>query len=201
MASRRLTKTRLAAAGLGVFFKPSQVEALGITYDQLRQLEAAGTVECVAHGLYRLAAAPATEHYSVAAVCARVPRSIVCLLTALKIHGIGSQIPREVWIAIPHKARPPRVEGVKIRLLRFSGSAWTCGIQDKLLEGVPTQVTSPVRTIIDCFRFERLIGRETAVEALRDGLRTRKVTTDALFRMLEVLPSRRLKSALEYVDV
>lgn len=201
MPPRLLTRTRLRKAGIGMFFRPSQVAALGITYDQLRRLEAGGIVERVARGLYRLAEAEATEQYSTAAVCARVPRSIVCLLSALQIHGIGTQMPQEVWLAIPHKARPPRLADIKLRLLRFSGASWTHGIQDRLLEGVPVRMTSPARTIVDCFRFERLIGRDVAIEALRDALRLRKVTTDALFRSLEQLPSRLLRNVLEIVDL
>ncbi len=201
MASVQLTETRLGEAGIGAFFRPSQLEALGITYDQLRRLEAAGTVEHVARGLYRLAAAEPTEHYSLAAACTRIPRSIVCLLSALQVHAIGTQLPREVWLAIPHKARPPRVPGIKIRLLRFTGPSWTYGIQDTAFEGVPARMTNPARTVVDCFRFERLIGREAAMEALRDALRHKKVTTDALLRTLEVLPSRALKNALEMIDL
>ncbi len=201
MASVHLTKTRLGEAGIGAFFRASQLEALGITYDQLRRLEAAGTVERVARGLYRLADAEPTEHYSLAAACARIPRSIVCLLSALNVHGIGTQLPREVWLAIPHKARPPRAPDIKIRLLRFTGPAWTYGIQDTAFEGVPARMTNPARTVVDCFRFEHLIGREAAMDALSDALRRKKVMTDALLRTLDVLPSRRLKNALETIDL
>jgi predicted transcriptional regulator of viral defense system len=201
VATAALTRARLREAGIGAFFRPGQLEAIGITYDQLRRLEAAGTIERVSRGLYRFSAAEPTEHYSLAAVCARIPRSIICLLSALKVHGIGTQLPREVWLAIPHKARPPRPPGIAIRLIRFTGPAWTHGVEDWAFEGVPARITSPARTIVDCFRFERLIGREAAMEAVRDALRNRKVTTDALFRTLSVLPSRRLKSVLETIEV
>ena len=173
----RPDRSRLRRIGLGNFFRPTQAEALGITYDRLRRLEAAGEVERVARGLYRLADAEPTERYSLAAVCARVPSSVVCLLSALEVHEIGSRAPLEVWLAIPHKARPPRVSGVRVRLLRFSGAAWAHGVQETRFEGVPARITSPARTVVDCFRFERLIGREAALEALYDALRLRKVTT------------------------
>jgi len=199
--SHKLNEDQLREAGIGAFFRPSQLEALGITYDQVRRLETAGTVERVARGLYRLADAEPTEHYSLAAACARIPRSIVCLLSALKVHGIGTQLPREVWLAIPHKARPPRPPGIKIRLLRLSGPSWTYGIQDTAFEGVPARITSPARTVVDCFRFERLIGREAAMEALSDALRSKQVTTDALLRTLDVLPSRTLRNALETIGL
>ena len=192
-----LDETLLRQANLGNFFRPSQTEALGITYNQLRQLETEDVVERVGRGLYRLTDAEPTEHYSIASVCARVPRSIVCLLTALSVYDIGTHIPREVWIAIPHKARPPRLSPIKVRLVRFSGAAWTYGIVDTEFEGVPARITSPERTVVDCFRYERLIGREAAVEALLDALRDKKVNIDSLFRTLGALPSRSLRAILE----
>ncbi len=192
-----LNEEILHQAGIGVFFRPSQLEPLGIPYHRLRQLEADEAVERVGWGLYRLADAEPTERYSIASVCARVPNAIVCLLSALQVHGIGTQLPHQVWIAIPHKAKPPVLTNVGVRLLRFSGAAWTYGIQEMKFEGVPARITSPDRTVVDCFRFERLVGREAALEALRGALQDRKVTTAALVRTLEVLPSRRLKTILE----
>ena len=197
MPTIQLDKDRLHSAGLGVFFRPSQLDELGITYDQLRRLVTTGTVERVDRGLYRLASADPTEHATVAAVCARAPNAVICLLTALSIHEIGTQLSPQVWIAIHHKARPPRLPQFQTRLVRFSGAAWTYGVRDTVFEGVPSRITSPARTIVDCFRYHHLIGRETALEAWRDGLRERKVTVDALMRTLEELPSRRLSAALE----
>jgi len=197
--TRVLDLGRLQRAGIGAFFRPSQVEPLGITYDELRRLVKRGEVEHVARGLYRLADVEPTEHYTLAAVCARVPDSIVCLLSALSVHEIGTQVPHEVWLAIPHKADPPRVPLVKVRLVRFSGAAWSYGVQETHFEGVPARITSPARTIVDCFRFEHMIGREAALEALHDGLGTRKVSTDALMRVLDVLSNRRLRAALDAV--
>ena len=192
-----LNEERLRQAGIGAFFRPSQLQPLGIPYHRLRQLEADEAVERVGWGLYRLADAEPTERYSIASVCARVPNAIVCLLSALQVHGIGTQLPHQVWIAIPHKAKPPVLTNVGVRLLRFSGAAWTYGIQETKFEGVPARITSPVRTVVDCFRFERLVGREAALEALREARQDRKVTTAALARTLEALPSRRLKTILD----
>ena len=197
MASPALSLNRLRSASIGAFFRPRELETLGIGYEDLRALVRERTVERIAHGLYRLSAAEPTEDYSLAAVCAQVPNSVVCLLSALRVHGIGTGVPAEVWLAIPHKARAPRIRGTKTRLVRFSGAAWTYGVIPTEFEGVPARITNPARTIVDCFRFERLVGRETSMEALRDALRQRQVTTDALFRTLEVLPSRRLQATLK----
>ena len=192
----QLDRERLRNAGLGVFFRPHQMDELGITYDQLRRLVSTGAVEHVARGLYRLADEEPTEHETLAAVCARVPNAVVCLLSALSVHEIGTQLPHEVWIAIPHKARPPRLR-FRTRLVRFSGAAWSYGVRDIQFDGVPARITSPARTVVDCFRFERLLGREAALEALHDALRQRIVTTDELTRALDVFPSRLLGAALE----
>ncbi len=192
-----LNQDTLHEAGIGNFFRPSQLEPLGIPYHRLRQLEAEATVERVGWGLYRLADAEPTERYSIASVCARVPNAIVCLLSALQVHEIGTQLPRQVWIAIPHKARPPSRGNIGLHLIRFSGAALSYGLQEAKFEEVPARITSPARTIVDCFRFQRLIGREAALEALREALRDRKVTGSGLMRVLQVLPSRRLRAILE----
>jgi predicted transcriptional regulator of viral defense system len=197
MDPARLTRQRLQRAGVGAFFRPRQLGPLGFSHDALRLLVREGSVERVSRGLYRLADAQPTEHYSLAAVCARAPRGIVCLLSALRVHGLGSRLPAEVWLAIPHKARRPALRGIKVRLIHISGAAAKYGIDATDFEGVPAHITNPTRTVVDCFRFERLIGREASMEALRDALRQRKVTMDSLYRMLDVLPSRRLRSVLE----
>lgn len=191
------TLDRLRSAGVTGFFRPRDLEAAGLTRYQLPALLRSGSVERIGHGLYRLADAEPTEEYSLAMACARVPEGIVCLLSALRVHDIGTRAPAEVWLAIPHKARVPRLRELRLRIVRFSGAAWTYGVEQTEFEGIPARITSPARTIADCFRFERLVGPEAAMEALQDGLRQRKVTIAELSRVLDVLPSRRLAAALD----
>ena len=188
---------RLRAGRLGAFFRPSQVADAGITRDELRALVRRGTVEHACRGLYRMADAEPTENYSLATACARIPNGIICLLSALRVYDIGSQAPAEVWIAIPHKARRPRLPGLRLRVVRFSGPARSLGVKETAFEGVPARITTPARTVADCFRFERLVGPEVAMEALQDGLRQRKVTVAELSSVEETLRSRRLSAALD----
>ncbi|MCW5571989.1 MAG: type IV toxin-antitoxin system AbiEi family antitoxin domain-containing protein [Steroidobacteraceae bacterium] len=188
---------RLNDAGMAGFFRADQLKAASLTRHQLPALVRSGGVERVGRGLYRVADAEPTEYYSLAMACARVPNSIVCLLSALRVHGIGSQMPTEVWLAVHHKARAPQPRELRLRVVRFSGPAWTLGVQEATFEGVPVRITSPARTVVDCFRFERLVGPEAAMEALQDALRQRKVTIAELSRIAEVLPSRRLAAALD----
>lgn len=193
MASDRETLLR----HLGSFFRPTDAEKMGLSYDTLQGLVRDGLVEHVSRGLYRRVSAEPTENHSLAAACARVPRGIICLLSALQVHGIGTRLPAEIWLAVPNKAQAPRLRGIKVRLVRFSGPAWTYGVDATEFEGVSARITSPARTVVDCFRFQNRIGKEAAKEALYDALGRRQVTVDALYRTLDVLPSTRLRAALE----
>lgn len=152
----------------------------------LRSMKRAGEVEAVGRGLYRRTDAEPTELETVAAVCARVPSAIVCLLTALAMHDIGTQLPPEVWIAIDRKARKPRFDVLPVRVVRFSGAMLTYGVVALVVEGVPVKVTSPARTVVDCFRYRNKIGLDVALEALRDALARRLATPDEVVRAAEV---------------
>jgi predicted transcriptional regulator of viral defense system len=191
------TADLLRQADLGAFFRPRQLENVGLTRDQLPALVRAGVVERVGRGLYRLATAEPTENYSLAMACARVPQGIICLLTALRVHGIGTQAPSSIWMAIPHKARTPKVPDLRLRFVRVSGPAATYGITDTSFEGVPARITNPARTVADCFRLARLVGPEVGLEALRDAVRRRVVTIAELARVEAVLPSRQLRAQLD----
>lgn len=186
------TEEQLHEVGAGTFFRPKDLYALGLNFRDLRRYIQTGEVEQVARGLYRLSKAETTEHYTVAAVCARVPQAIICLLSALSIYELGTRLPREVWIAIPHKARPPRLPEFPVRLIRFSGPSLTYGVKTISLDGVSTRITSPARTVVDCFRFRRLVGSDTAREALRDALDERKASIDEIWRAAEACRARSL---------
>ena len=182
----------LSRVGLRTFFRARDAAELGFGSRALRRLVDDGSVERVGRGLYRLAEAELTEHYTLAAVCARVPDSIVCLLSALSVHGLGTQLPRQEWIAIPHKARTPRFPDLPVRVVRFSGASLRYGIEDTAFEGVPARITSPARTVVDCFRFRRLVGKDVAIEALRDALQDRKASVDQIWRAADVCRAKSL---------
>jgi predicted transcriptional regulator of viral defense system len=119
-------------------------------------------------------------------VAARVPQAVVCLLTALHVHGIGTQAPREVWIALDRKARKPRLEGLPVRIVRFSGPMLTYGVETREIQGVPVRITSPARTVVDCFRYRNKVGLDVALEALRDALATGRASVADILRSAEV---------------
>ena len=176
---------RLSAAALGTFFRPRDAEAAGISYPQLRRLEDLGLVQREAWGVYRQTQAEITRHHTIAAICARTPQAVVCLLSALEVHDIGTQKPHEVWIAIRHKARVPKMGGLPVRVTRFSGMALTYGVVATEFEGVAAKITTPARTVVDCFRFQSKVGLEPAVEALHEALDDGKATSDQIRRAAE----------------
>jgi predicted transcriptional regulator of viral defense system len=177
---------------LRAVFRPRDVEALGIPRSQLRAWLRDGRVERVVRGLYRLADAEPSEHETIAMVAARVPRAVVCLLTALRVHDIGTQAPREVWIGIDRKARKPRLEGLPVRVVRFSGPMLSYAVQTREIQGVPVRITSPARTVVDCFRYRNKFGLDVAIEALRDALVTRRAGVSEILRIAEVGRVRRV---------
>jgi len=156
-----------------------------VTFRALQVLVAAGEVEKVADGHYRLAAVEPTELETVAMVGAAIPTGIVCLLTALRVHEIGTQSPHEVWIAIHRKARRPTRLPARVRLVRFSGAMLTYGVVTRLILGVPVRITSPARTVVDCFRYRNKVGIDVAMEALRDAVSSRITTVSEIVRAAE----------------
>ena len=176
------TVAGLQDLGPQTFFRARDAAELGVHSRSLRRLVEEGAVERIARGLYRVASAEPTENYTHAAVCARVPHGIVCLLTALRIHDLGTQMPGQVWIAIPHKARAPRLPELPVRVVRFSGVSLRYGVVETTFEGVPARITTPARTVVDCFRFRNVVGIDVAIEALRDALYDRKATVGQIWR-------------------
>jgi predicted transcriptional regulator of viral defense system len=148
----------------------------------LTRLVAAGKLERVARGVYSLPGRALSEHRSLAEVSLRVPQGVVCLLSALRVHGIGTQAPFEVWLAIPHHFPAPRMDRPALRIVRMSGPALTEGIEVRRIDGVEVPVFSPEKTVADCFKFRNKIGLDVALEALRDGWSRGLLSMDALAR-------------------
>lgn len=185
-----LTEERLEAAGVGAYFRPRDVEPLGMSVRDLQHLVETGEVDKLEKGLYRLAAVEPTELETIAMVASAIPNGIVCLLSALRLHEIGTQSPREVWIGLDRKARKPKRFESLVRVVRFSGPMLTYGVLTRSALGVPFKVTSPARTIVDCFRYRNKVGFDVANEALRDAFRRRLATVDEIARAAEVCRAR-----------
>lgn len=159
--------------------------AHGLPTVALTRLVQAGKLERLARGMYGLPGASVSEHRSLAEVALRVPKGVVCLLSALRVHGIGTQAPFEVWLALPHRAAVPSLAQPQLRIVRMSDRALGDGVQHIKVDGVAVPVFSAARTVVDAFRFRNKIGVDVAIEALRDGWSKRKFSIDELWRHAE----------------
>jgi predicted transcriptional regulator of viral defense system len=162
--------------------RPRDLEPYGISRPLLSRLVEEGLVVRQARGVYSAARHEPTAEHSLAHVAKRVPEAVFCLLTALRFHGLTTQSPSEVWIALPEKARRPRLDYPRLRVARFSSAAGTSGIELHHAEGVALRVTSPAKTVADCFKYRNKIGVDVAVEALRDFSRKHRGSASELAR-------------------
>jgi predicted transcriptional regulator of viral defense system len=130
--------------------------------------------------------AEVTANHGLAVAAKAIPKSVICLLSALRYHEIGTQSPQEVWIAIDRRAASPRIKYPKLRIMRFSGMALTEGIEEQNVEGVPVKVYNPAKTVADCFKYRNKVGLDVALEALRDVVHNRRCTIDELWKYAKV---------------
>lgn len=162
------------------------VTQLGLPTIALTRLVQAGKLERVARGLYGLPGAAISEHRSLAEVSARVPKGVVCLLSALRVHDLTTQAPFEVWLAIDNKAAAPKLDYPPLRLVRFSGAALSEGVEEHVVDGVTVHVTSVAKTVADCFKYRNKIGIDVALEALREAWNAKRMTSDEIWHYAKI---------------
>lgn len=170
-------RERVSATGI---VRARDLAREGVPSTTLTRLVAAGDVARIGRGLYAAPDAPITEHHDLARVALRVPHGIVCLLSALSFHHLGTQIPADVWLAIPRTARKPKLDHPPLWIVRCSGERLHAGVETHVIEGVPVRITSAARTVADCFRYRNKLGMEVPIEALRDYIHDRVDTIPAL---------------------
>lgn len=181
-----LEQTALALAARQPLLRARDLAEQGLPTAILSRLVSSGKLERIARGVYSLPGRTLSEHRSLAEVSLRVPRGVVCLLSALRVHGIGTQAPFEVWMAIPHHSPTPRLGQPALRAVRMSGAALTEGIESVVIDGVKVPVFNTAKTVADCFKYRNKIGLDVALEALHDGWSQRKLTMDALWHYATV---------------
>jgi len=176
----------LALAKRKGILRVKDLREAGIHPEHLRRLCEKGALIRVARGLYMPADAQPTANVGLAQASRRVPRGVICLLSALRFHEIGTANPFEVWMALDQGVRHPQVEYPPLRIVRFSGKALTEGVERHRIESVQVSVYNPAKTVADCFKYRNKIGLDVAIEALRDCLRSRKSTRDQLWQYAKV---------------
>ncbi len=158
----------------------------GVHYSTLYGMRDAELLEQLTRGVYRLTELQGPSKYDVVAVAERAPGAVLCLVSALDFHEIGTQIPSGVSIAIGPKDRRPKLDYPPVRVYRMSGDALTAGIEEHSIGGTTVRVFNPAKTVADCFKFRNKIGLDVALEALRETVRSRKATRDAIMDYAEI---------------
>ena len=166
--------------------RPRDLAPLGIPRVSLTRAVRRGELERIGRGLYGLPGRPVSAHGSLAEVARRVPKGVVCLLSALRFHGLTTQAPFEVWLAIENKAIAPKLDYPPLRIVRFSGAALTEGVEEHVVDGVMVRVTGVAKTVADSFKYRNKIGLDVALEALREAWREKRMTSDDLWRYAKV---------------
>jgi predicted transcriptional regulator of viral defense system len=173
-------------ARLRGLIRPSDLMPLEIPRVSLTRAVRRGQLERVGRGLYGLPGREISAHGSMAEVALRVPKGIICLLSALRFHGITTQAPFEVWLAIENKAIAPKLDYPPLRIVRFSGAALTEGVEEHIVDGVTIRITGVAKTVADCFKYRNKIGLDVALEALRDAWHEKRMTSDEIWRYAKV---------------
>jgi predicted transcriptional regulator of viral defense system len=162
----------------------------GIPREYLWQLQQKGMLERAGRGIYRQPDWEVTENHSLVESAQRVPRGVICLLSALRFHSLTTQSPFEVWVAIDRKAHRPNSTRddymTPLNIVRFSGQALTEGVEEHKIEGVTVKIYSPAKTVADCFKYRNKIGIDVAVEALRDYWQKWRASADELWRYAKI---------------
>ena len=166
--------------------RPCDLAPLGISRVSLTRAVRRGQLERVGRGLYGLPGREVSAHGGLAEVARRVPKGIVCLLSALRFHGLTTQAPFAVWLAIENKSIAPKLDYPPLRIVRFSGAALTEGVEEHAVDRVTVRVTSVAKTVADCFKYRNKIGLDVALEALREAWHEKRVTSDDIWRYAKV---------------
>ena len=166
--------------------RPRDLDAFDISREYLNKLFVEGILARPARGLYVLADSEPSEHRTIVEACKLVPKGVICLLTALRMHDLTTQSPFEIWMAIGEKARRPKIDYPPLRIIRHSEPSLSFGIQHRKIEGVNVSVYSPAKTVADCFKYRNKIGLDVALEALRDCRQQKKATHDEIWEAAKV---------------
>jgi predicted transcriptional regulator of viral defense system len=168
------------------FVRASDLDAIGVPRVVLTRLSAAGQLERVGRGLYRLPGADTSEYESLATIAIKVPQAVFCLLSALQFHELTTQLPRRIWIAMPRGSHTPRIGYPPIKMVQMAGDAYSAGVEEHERDGVRLRVYGVAKTIADCFKHRNRIGLDVALEALKDARATRKAPADDLWRYAKI---------------
>jgi len=181
-SQRQIAQALLKARGI---VRLAELRAAGVTAATVSRMERDGEIVRLARGLYQLPDALLDAHHSLAEAAKRLPKGVVCLVSALALHGLTDQLPKKVWMAIGKSDWSPKADGVPIRVVRFTDSLLVESVEIHEIEGVSVKVFGVAKTVADCFRHRSKIGLTVAIEGLQEALRQRKATPAEIARQAD----------------
>ena len=166
--------------------RPTNLKDIDIPRVVLTRLTASGQLEKVGRGLYRLPDVSISEQESLVTIAVKVPQAVFCLLTALQIHELTTQLPRQIWIAMPQGSHTPKIDYPPVKMVQFTGDAFSEGIEVIQADRVALRVYGVAKTVADCFKHRSKIGLDVAIEALKDALAQKKASANDLWRFAKI---------------
>lgn len=166
--------------------RPRDLAAAGIPRAVLSRLQTSGQLVKVTRGLYRMPDDDPGEDEGMVTIARRVPHAVFCLLTALQFHGLTTQLPRQIWIAMPRGSHPPRIDYPPIRMVQFTGESYSRGIELFERDRTQLRVYGVAKTVADCFKYRNRVGLDVALEALKDSRQQAKASADDLWRFARI---------------
>ncbi len=176
----------LELARSGAILRARDFAAAGVPHTYLRRLLDKGLIEQHGRGIYQLADADMYAAHSLAVVSKAVPRGVICLLSALQFHELTTQLPHQVWLYVEHGRSTPKNPPVSLRVFRSKSELLSIGVECHMIEGVSVPITTPAKTVVDCFKHRNKAGLDVAIEALKDCWYDRKATADEIWRIAEI---------------
>ena len=166
--------------------RASDLDAIGVPRVVLSRLTVSGQLERIGRGLYRLPSSALSEHESLVTVARKVPHAVFCLLTALQFHELTTQLPRQIWIAMPRGSHKPRLDYPPLRMIQMTGEVHSAGIEEHARDGVTLRVYCAAKTVADCFKHRNKIGLDVVLEALKEVSAKHRASADDLWHYAKV---------------
>lgn len=170
----------------GGALRTAEALRLGIHPRTLYAMRDSGVLERLSRGLYRLADLPPLSHPDLVTVALKIPKAVICLVSALAFHELTTQVPHAVDIALHSRAERPRLDYPPLRIFWFSGYAWSEGIETHIVDNIPIRIYGPEKSVADCFKYRRKIGLDIALEALKLYRQRRDFDIDNLLRYARI---------------
>ena len=167
-------------------FRTGEAVRAGVHPRTIYTMRDQGVIERLGRGMYRFADMPSLGNPDLATVAMKVPKGVICLISALSYHEMTTEIPHEIYLALPRGAEPPRLDYPPLRIFWFSGTAFTEGIEQHDVDGIPVRVYNPEKTLADCFKYRNKIGLDVVLEALKFYRQRKRFQADDLMHFARI---------------